>query len=34
MSYLEVANADNKNYFVSVKDGKINEELLPAEIIK
>jgi len=27
-------NADNKNYFVSVKDGKINEELLPAEIIK
>jgi dipeptidase E len=27
-------NAENKNYFVSVKDGKIHEELLPAEIIK
>jgi peptidase E len=26
-------NAENKNYFVSVKDGKIHEELLPAEII-
>ncbi len=25
---------ENKNYFVSLKDGKINEELLPAEIIK
>ncbi|GHN02162.1 putative peptidase YgaJ [Cytophagales bacterium WSM2-2] len=27
-------NAENHNYFVSLKDGKINEELLPAEIIK
>jgi len=27
-------DAENKNYFVSVKDGKIHEELLPAEIIK
>lgn len=27
-------NPDNHNYFVSLKDGKINEELLPAEIIK
>jgi hypothetical protein len=27
-------DADNKNYFVSVKEGKINEEVLPAEIIK
>jgi dipeptidase E len=27
-------NKDNNNYFISVKDGKINEELLPAEIIK
>ena len=27
-------NADNNNYFVSVKDGEIVEELLPAEIIK
>lgn len=27
-------NADNKNYFVSLKEGKITEELLPAEIIK
>lgn len=26
-------NAENKNYFVSIKDGKINEELLPADII-
>lgn len=26
-------NKENKNYFVSVKDGKILEELLPAEII-
>jgi hypothetical protein len=26
-------NKENKNYFVSIKDGKINEELLPAEII-
>jgi len=26
-------NAENNNYFVSVKDGKIIEELLPAEII-
>lgn len=26
-------NADNKNYFVSAKDEKINEEVLPAEII-
>lgn len=25
---------ENKNYFVSIKDGKIHEELLPAEIIK
>ena len=27
-------NKDNNNYFISVKDGKINEELLPAEIIQ
>ena len=27
-------NAENNNYFVSVKEGKIIEELLPAEIIK
>lgn len=27
-------NADNKNYFVSLKEGKIIEELLPAEILK
>jgi peptidase E len=27
-------NTDNNNYFVSVKDGKINEESLPAEIIE
>jgi dipeptidase E len=27
-------NKDNNNYFISIKDGKINEELLPAEIIK
>ena len=27
-------NVDNNNYFVSVVDGKIREELLPAEIIK
>ena len=27
-------NMDNNNYFISVKDGQINEELLPAEIIK
>jgi peptidase E len=27
-------NADNKNYFVSLKEGKITEELLPAEIVK
>lgn len=26
-------NAENKNYFVSMRDGKIHEELLPAEII-
>ncbi len=27
-------NADNNNYFVSVVDGKIKEELLPAEILQ
>jgi dipeptidase E len=27
-------NKDNNNYFISVKYGKINEELLPAEILK
>lgn len=27
-------NKDNNCYFISLKDGKINEELLPAEIIK
>ena len=27
-------NRNNNNYFVSVKDGKIHEEILPAEIIK
>lgn len=27
-------NAENNSYFVSVKEGKIIEELLPAEIIK
>ena len=27
-------NAENKSYFVSVKEGKIIEELLPAEVIK
>jgi peptidase E len=27
-------NPEHKNYFISIKDGKINEELLPAEIIK
>jgi len=27
-------NTDNNNYFVSVVDGKIKEELLPAEILK
>ena len=27
-------NADNNNYFVSLKEGKIIEELLPAEILK
>jgi peptidase E len=27
-------NADNNNYFVSLKDGLLNEELLPAEILK
>ena len=27
-------SADNNNYFVSLKDGKIIEELLPAEILK
>jgi hypothetical protein len=27
-------DAENKNYFVSVKDGKIHEQLLPTEIIK
>jgi dipeptidase E len=27
-------NTDNNNYFVSLIDGKVNEELLPAEIIK
>ena len=27
-------NKDNNNYFISVKDGKINEELLPSEIIQ
>jgi dipeptidase E len=25
---------ENKNYFVSLKDGKIHEELLPAEVIR
>jgi len=33
MSKSVTMNADNKNYFVSIKDGKIIEELLPAEII-
>jgi len=27
-------NADNNNYFISVENGKIKEQLLPAEIIK
>lgn len=27
-------NKDNNNYFISLKDGKISEDLLPAEIIK
>ncbi len=27
-------NTENKNYFVSKKDGKINEEVIPAEIIE
>lgn len=27
-------NIDNNNYFVSVVDGKIKEELLPAQIIR
>jgi peptidase E len=27
-------SADNNNYFVSVVDGKIKEELIPAEILK
>lgn len=27
-------NAENNNYFVSVVDGKIKEELIPAEILK
>jgi hypothetical protein len=27
-------NKDNNNYFILAKDGKIKEELLPAEIIK
>lgn len=27
-------NKENKNYFVFIKDGKIHEELLPAEIIQ
>jgi peptidase E len=27
-------DAENKSYFVSLKDGKINEEVLPAEVIK
>lgn len=27
-------HADHKNYFVSVKDGKIDEKILPAEILK
>jgi dipeptidase E len=26
-------NKENKNYFVSIKDGKISEEIIPAEII-
>jgi hypothetical protein len=34
MSKSVTMNADNKNYFVSIKDGKIIEELLPAEIIQ
>ena len=27
-------NAENNNYFISVENGKIKEELLPSEIIK
>ncbi len=27
-------DAENKNYFVSIKNGKIDEQLLPAEVIK